>query len=64
MKKRESLLWQKINKALPKAHLTRIESNTLQGIPDINGVWSTKSFWIELKSDKSSFPMRPSWRDA
>jgi hypothetical protein len=43
MKKRESLLWQKINKALPKAHLTRIESNTLQGIPDINGVWSTKS---------------------
>jgi hypothetical protein len=36
MKKRESLLWQKINKALPKAHLTRIESNTLQGIPDIN----------------------------
>jgi hypothetical protein len=35
MKKRESLLWQKINKALPKAHLTRIESNTLQGIPDI-----------------------------
>jgi hypothetical protein len=44
MKKRESLLWQKINKALPKAHLTRIESNTLQGIPDINGVWSAKSF--------------------
>jgi hypothetical protein len=55
MKKRESLLWQKINKALPKAHLTRIESNTLQGIPDISGVWSAKSFWIA---------MRPSWRDA
>jgi hypothetical protein len=43
MKKRESLLWQKINKALPKAHLTRIESNTLQGIPDISGVWSTNN---------------------
>jgi hypothetical protein len=26
MKKRESLLWQKINKALPKAHLTRNET--------------------------------------
>jgi hypothetical protein len=29
MKKRESLLWQKINKALPKAHLTRIDNETL-----------------------------------
>jgi hypothetical protein len=64
MKKRESLLWQKINKALPKAHLTRIESNTLQGIPDINGVWSAKSFWIELKSDKSSFPKLSKWQVA
>jgi hypothetical protein len=63
MKKRESLLWQKINKALPKAHLTRIESNTLQGIPDINGVWSIKSFWIELKSDKSSFPKLSKWHN-
>ena len=49
MRKRESLLWQKIKKALPKAHLSRIESSTLQGIPDVNGVWFGKEFWIELK---------------
>lgn len=64
MKKRESLLWQKIKKALPKAHLTRIESSTLQGIPDINGVWSGNNFWIELKSDKSSFPKLSKWQIA
>ncbi len=50
MKKRESMLWQRIKKHITKPHLIRVESNTINGIPDINGCWNSKEFWIELKS--------------
>ena len=52
MKKRESKLWQRIKKHCTKPHLIRVESNTVNGIPDINGCWDSKEFWIELKSTK------------
>ena len=35
MKKNESLLWQRIKKLKLKGQLFRIESNTINGIPDV-----------------------------
>ena len=32
--------------------LTRIESSSINGIPDVHGVHKQGVFWIELKSDK------------
>jgi hypothetical protein len=37
-KNKESLLWQKVKKGLTDCFLTRIESSTINGIPDIHGV--------------------------
>lgn len=62
MKKRESKLWQRIKKNITKPHFIRVESNTINGIPDINGCWSGKEFWIELKSDKVSYPKLSKWQ--
>jgi len=62
MKKRESKLWQRIKKHITKPHLIRVESNTINGIPDINGCWSGKEFWLELKSDKVGYPKLSKWQ--
>ena len=62
MKKRESKLWQRIRKNITKPHLIRVESNTINGIPDINGCWSGKEFWLELKSDKVGYPKLSKWQ--
>jgi hypothetical protein len=64
MKKRESMLWQRIKKHITKPHLIRVESNTINGIPDINGCWSSKEFWIELKSDMVGYPKLSKWQIA
>ena len=32
-------------------HLIRIESNTINGIPDVNGIIDGREFWIELKAN-------------
>lgn len=54
---RESSIWKKLNQ-LQKTnkgwHLTRIESHTIQGIPDVHALISGKSFWLELKSKKGN----------
>jgi hypothetical protein len=44
-KNRESLLWQKVKKGLVDCFLTRIESSTINGIPDIHGVHKSGVFW-------------------
>tara|TARA_R100001591_G_scaffold40327_2_gene51979 strand:- start:1558 stop:2046 length:489 start_codon:yes stop_codon:yes gene_type:complete len=62
MKKRESILWQKIKKACPKIHFTRIESKTINGIPDLNGCMASKEFWLELKSDFVGYPKLSKWQ--
>ena len=62
MKKRESKLWQRIKKHCTKPHLIRVESNTINGIPDINGCWSGKEFWMELKSDRVGYPKLSKWQ--
>jgi hypothetical protein len=59
---KESRLWKKVKQGLPKCFLTRIESSTINGIPDIHGVGDSKLFWIELKSDEASYPKLNKWQ--
>ena len=61
-KNRESLLWQKVKKGLSECFLTRVESSTINGIPDIHGVNNQGVFWIELKSDESNYPKLNKWQ--
>ena len=61
-KNRESLLWQKVKKGLSECFLTRIESSTINGIPDIHGVHKQGVFWMELKSDEADFPKINKWQ--
>ena len=49
--KRESKLWKRIKDLNLNAHIFRIESNTINGIPDVHCAMKGKSFWIELKSN-------------
>lgn len=53
MSTKESKLWKKINllqKGRKHWHLTRIESATINGIPDVCGCIDRHSFWLELKA--------------
>ena len=59
---KESRLWQKVKKGLSNCFLTRIESSTINGIPDIHGVNESKVFWIELKSDEANYPKLNKWQ--
>jgi len=52
MKKRESLLWAKIRKLKLIGQIFRIESNTINGIPDVYYICDGKSIWVELKSNE------------
>ena len=52
MKKRESLLWAKIRKLKLIGQIFRIESNTINGIPDVYYINEGKSIWVELKSNE------------
>ena len=58
----ESLLWQRVKKGLTDCFLTRIETSTLNGVPDVHGVHKQGIFWIELKSDQLSFPKLNKWQ--
>ena len=49
--KRESKLWKRIKDLHLNAHIFRIESNTINGIPDVYCTIKGKSFWLELKSN-------------
>ena len=61
-KNAESRLWQKVKKGLTDCFLTRIESSTINGIPDIHAVMKNEVFWIELKSDSLSYPKLNKWQ--
>ena len=60
--KNESALWNKVKKNLTDMFLTRIESSTINGIPDIHGVAKHGVFWIELKSDHAKYPKLNKWQ--
>jgi len=51
MAKSEKNLWQRIKKLNLKGQIFRIESNTINGIPDVYWLINGKSIWIELKSN-------------
>ena len=53
-KTKESNLYNLIKTTIKNAHFTRIESNTLNGIPDLHCAYSNKVFWLELKSNDSN----------
>ena len=50
-KTKESNLYTLIKKTIKNAHFTRIESNTLNGIPDIHCAYKGFAFWLEIKSN-------------
>ena len=58
----ETRLWQKVKKGLTECFLTRIESSTINGIPDIHAVSYGEIFWVELKSDSLSYPKLNKWQ--
>ena len=62
VKAQESRLWQKIKNNLTNCYLTRIESSTINGIPDIHAVNRDNVFWIELKSDEANYPKLNKWQ--
>ena len=49
--KRESKLWKRIRNLNLKAYIFRVESKTINGIPDVFCVVNGKVFWLELKSN-------------
>ena len=58
----ETRLWQKVKKGLTDCFLTRVESSTINGIPDIHAVSYGEIFWVELKSDSLSYPKLNKWQ--
>jgi len=49
----EAKLWDRIKKLDLKGHIFRVESNTINGIPDVAGLLNKKYFWLELKANDS-----------
>ena len=50
-KTNESKLYNLIKKTIKKAHFTRVESYTINGIPDLNCIYKGQEFWLELKTN-------------
>ena len=50
-KTKESNLYNLIKTTIKNAHLTRIESHTLNGIPDLHCAYKSRTFWLELKAN-------------
>jgi hypothetical protein len=50
-KTKESNLYNLIKSTVKNAHFTRIESNTINGIPDLHCAYYGYTFWLELKAN-------------
>ena len=50
-KTKESNLYNLIKSTIRNAHFTRIESYTLNGIPDLHCAYKGRTFWLELKAN-------------
>ena len=59
---KESKLWNQLKDLNKNWHFTRVESSTINGIPDIHGVNKVGVFWVELKSDDSNYPKLNKWQ--
>ena len=50
---KETKLWHELKNLDPKWHFTRVESSTINGIPDVHCVCDREIFWLELKANDS-----------
>ena len=50
-KSHESKLWARIKNLNLPGHIFRIESNTINGIPDVYILYKGRTVWLELKSN-------------
>ena len=50
-KTKESNLYNLIKSTIKNAHFTRLESNTINGIPDLHCAYKGFTFWIEIKAN-------------
>ena len=50
---KETRIWQQLKNLDKDWHFTRVESNTVNGIPDVHCVVNKQVFWIELKANTS-----------
>ena len=50
---KETRIWQELKNLDKDWHFTRIESSTVNGIPDVHCVVNRQVFWIELKANTS-----------
>ena len=50
-KTKESNLYNLIKTTIKNAHFTRLESNTINGIPDLHCAYKGNTFWLELKAN-------------
>ena len=50
-KTKESNLYNLIKTTIKNAHFTRLESNTINGIPDVHCAYKGSAFWLELKAN-------------
>ena len=50
---KESKLWNELKNLNKNWHFTRVESSTLNGIPDVHCVVNKQVFWLELKANTS-----------
>ena len=51
----EKNLWSSLNKIQrldPDMYMMRVETTTINGVPDVHACHKGKSFWLELKSNK------------
>jgi Holliday junction resolvase len=50
---KETRLWQQLKNLDKDWHFTRVESSTVNGIPDVHCVVNKQVFWLELKANTS-----------
>ena len=48
---KESKLWNELKNLNKNWHFTRVESGTINGIPDVHCVVNKQIFWLELKAN-------------
>jgi hypothetical protein len=48
---KESKLWNELKNLNKNWHFTRVESSTINGIPDVHCVVNKQIFWLELKAN-------------
>jgi Holliday junction resolvase len=48
---KESKLWNELKDLNKNWHFTRVESSTINGIPDVHCVVNKQIFWLELKAN-------------